>query len=66
MLAHPGSVKATATEAAVAVATSVELASSVHFFCRPVSRREKSPCWGGYFLGINLKSLINRRTLDGG
>ena len=32
MLAHPGSVKATATEAAVAVATSVELASSVHFF----------------------------------
>ena len=67
MLAHPGSVKATATEAAVAVATSVELASSVHFFSRPVSRREKiTLVWGGYFLGINLKSLINRRTLDGG
>ena len=65
MLAHPGSVKATATEAAVAVA-SVELASSVHFFFADQCPGAKNRLGlGGLFPNKGI-SLINRRTLDGG
>ena len=55
VLAHPGSVKATATEAAVAVATSVELASSVHFFSDQCPGAKNRLGLGGLF--PNLKAF---------